>query len=317
MSYPPIEPYEHGMLDAGDGNQIYWEACGNPAGKPAVVLHGGPGSGCTPGMRRLFDPARYRIILFDQRGCGRSRPHASDPATSLSHNDTTHLIRDIESLRETLGVQRWLVFGGSWGSTLALAYAQRHPAQVSEMVLVSVTSTRRSEIDWLYRGVARFLPQQWEQFRDTLPAEHHANLVAGYAAMMSQSDPAGRLRYAQAWCVWEDAVVAHETSGKPGQYSGKPREAMLAFVRICSHFFANAAWLDEGVLLANAHRLAPIPGVLIHGRLDLGGPLDTAWQLAKAWPSAQLHIVDDAGHTGNATTGQLIRQALDRFAAAK
>jgi proline iminopeptidase len=316
VSYPPLEPYEHGMLDTGDGNLVYWEACGNPHGVPALVLHGGPGSGCTPGMRRLFDPDRYRIVLFDQRGCGRSRPHASDPTTSLLANTTAHLITDIELLREALGVPRWLLFGGSWGSTLALAYAQTYPARVSQMVLVSVTTTRPAEIDWLYCGVARFLPQQWEQFRDALPAERRYDMVAGYAAMMEHPDPAERMRYAKAWCAWEDAVISHESSGRPGRYSAKSAQAMLAFVRICSRYFANAAWLDDDALLAGARTLAGIPGVLIHGRLDLGSPLDTAWQLAKAWPSAQLHIVDDAGHTGNATTGQLIRQALDSFAAA-
>ncbi|MGQ0840878.1 prolyl aminopeptidase [Actinokineospora sp.] len=312
--YPRIEPHEHGLLDVGDGNRVYWEVCGNPDGKPAVVVHGGPGSGCGPGNRDFFDPARYRLVLFDQRGCGRSTPHASDPATDMRHNTTDHLIADMERLREHLGIERWLLSGSSWGSTLALAYAERFPHRVSEIVLTAVTTTRRYEIDWLYRGVARWFPAQWERFRDHLPEADRADIVAGYARLMESPDPDVRARAAIAWCAWEDAVVSLEPNGQACPYSDRPPDALLALVRICAHYFSHGAWLDEGALLRDAGRLAGIPGILLHGRLDLSGPLDTAWELARAWPDADLVVVDDSGHTGSDTMLARKRGALDRFA---
>jgi len=311
----PIEPYDHGMLDVGDGNRIYWEQCGDPAGKPALVVHGGPGSGCSTGMRRAVDPARYRVVLFDQRGCGRSVPHASDPAADMSVNTTWHLIEDMERLREHLRIERWLLSGGSWGSTLALAYAERHPERVSEIILVGVTMTRRVDIDWLYRGVARFFPEEWERFRSYLPAdERNGDLVAAYARLMEHPDPGVRLRTAQEWTAWEDAVISLEEKGRPGAYSDRERDALLALVRICTHYFSHAAWLEEGAILRDAGRLAGIPGALIHGRLDLGGPLDTAWLLARAWPDATLHAVADSGHTGSPAMQERIAAAADAFA---
>ncbi|MBM0257395.1 prolyl aminopeptidase [Micromonospora sp. 4G55] len=313
--YPPIEPYDHGMLDVGDGNAVYWEVCGNPDGKPALVVHGGPGSGCGTGVRRFFDPARYRIVLFDQRGCGRSTPHASDPATDLRHNTTHHLVADMERLREHLGVRRWLLHGGSWGSTLILAYAQRHPERVSEIVINAVTSTRRSEIDWLYRGVGRFFPQQWDRFLAGAPGTpRDGDVVGAYARLMADPDPAVRERATVDWCAWEDAVVSAEAVTSP--YSDRPSAARMAMVRICSHYFAHGAWLEEGVLLRDAHRLAGIPGVLIHGRLDLSSPLDTAWQLHRAWPDSELIVVEQAGHFGTDETRGHVVRALDRFATA-
>ena len=315
MTYPPIEPYDHGMLDTGDGNLIYWEACGNPEGKPALVVHGGPGSGCSTGARRSFDPDRYRVVLFDQRGCGRSLPHAADPATDMSTNTTGHLLRDMEALREHLGIERWLIFGGSWGATLTLAYAERYLERVSEIVLVSITTTRRSEIDWLYRGVATFFPEQWDRFRAGVPAaDRDGDLVPAYARLMEHPDPEVRDRASIDWCDWEDAVISQETNGRPGLYGGRPPAARLALVRICARYFAHGAWLEEGVLLRDAGRLAGIPGVLIHGRHDMGGPVGTAWELARAWPGAHLIVVEDAGHTGSAVTQQEIVGALDRFA---
>ena len=311
--YPLIEPYASGMLDVGDGNLVYWEACGNPTGKPALVVHGGPGSGCTPGMRRFFDPDRYRVVLFDQRGCGRSTPHASDPATDMRHNTTWHLVADMELLREHLGIDRWLLYGGSWGSTLILAYAQQHPQRVSEIVISSVTTTRRSEIDWLYRGVGRFFPRQWERFLAGAPGtSSDGDIVAAYAQLMNHTDAAVREQAAADWCAWEDAVLSGETNTNP--YSDRPSAALLAFVRICSHYFAHGAWLEEGALLRDARRLSGIPGVLIHGRLDFSGPLHTAWELHHAWPGTQLIVVEDAGHLGTATTRDHILHALDRFA---
>ncbi|MEV4114635.1 prolyl aminopeptidase [Nonomuraea sp. NPDC049695] len=313
--FPPIEPYDHGHLDTGDGHLVYWEVCGNPSGKPALVVHGGPGSGCTPGQRRWFDPERYRIILFDQRNCGRSRPHASDPDADLSSNTTHHLVADMERLREHLGVNRWLLYGGSWGSTLMLAYAEAFPERVSEMVFAGVTTTRRYEIDWLYRGVGRFFPEQWQRFREGVPeAERDGDLLAAYARLTSDPDPAVRAQAARDWTAWEDAVISLETNGKPNAYSDRPPDALLALTRICSHYFANAAWLEEGALLRDAHRLAGIPGVLIHGRFDLGAPLQYAWELAQAWPDARLVVVDDSGHTGSTTMNMEILTALDAFA---
>jgi proline iminopeptidase len=313
--YPAIEPYDHGMLDVGDGNRVYWETCGNPDGKPALVVHGGPGSGCSTSMRRSFDPARYRAVLFDQRGCGRSTPHASDPATDMRVNTTEHLLSDMERLRAHLGIDRWLLYGGSWGSTLSLAYAERHPDRVSEIVLVAVGTTRRSEIDWLYRGVGRFFPEEWQRFRAGVPEpDRDGDLLAAYARLMEDPDPAVRARAARDWTAWEDAVISLESKGRPGAYSDRPPDALVAFVRICARYFANGAWLEEGALLRDAGRLAGIPGVLIHGRLDLGGPLVTAWELARAWPGAELHVVEDSGHTGSPEMGAAIGRALDRFA---
>lgn len=308
--YPPIEPYDHGLLDVGDGNRVYWETCGNPDGKPALVVHGGPGSGCGIGSRRYFDPRRYRVVLFDQRGCGRSTPHASDPATDMSMNTTEHLLADMELLRGHLGIERWLLYGGSWGSTLILAYAERHPERVSEIVLLGVTTSRRSEIDWLYRGVGRFFPEEWERFRAGVPDD---DLLAGYARRMEDPDADVRAKAATEWLAWEDAVISLEPNGRPNAYSDKPPDAQLAFVRICAHYFSHGAWLEEGALLRDAYRLAGIPGVLIHGRLDLGSPVVTAWELARSWPDAQLVVVGDSGHTGSDTMRTEALAATDRF----
>lgn len=315
LKYPPIEPYEHGMLDVGDGNQVYWETCGNPDGKPALVVHGGPGSGCTEGHRRNFDPAKYRVILFDQRGCGRSTPHASDPATDMSVNTTHHLIADMELLREHLGVEKWLLYGGSWGSTLILAYAERYPHRVSEIVILAVTTTRRAEIDWLYRGVGRFFPEAWDAFRDGVPeADRDGDLVAAYARLMDNPDPDVRAKAAADWLTWEDAVISAESNGRPGSYSDRPPLASLALVRICSHYFSHGVWLEEGAVLRDAGRLKGIPGKLFHGRLDMGGPAHTAWELVKAWPDADLTVVEDSGHTGSETMNRLKQEALDVLA---
>ena len=312
--YPPIEPYEQGMLDVGDGNLVHWEVCGNPRGKPALVVHGGPGSGCNPRMRRYFDPDAYRIVLFDQRGCGRSTPHAADPAADMRHNTTGHLLSDMEQLREHLGIERWLLYGGSWGSTLLLAYAERHPSRVSEIVVNGVTTTRRREIDWLYRGVGRFFPEQWDRFRAGVPeAGHGGDLVAAYARLMESDDRAVREKAADGWCRWEDAVVSLEPSGGPDVYSGRLSDARIALVRIAAHYFAHGAWLEEGALLRDAERLNGIAGTLFHGRLDLSSPLETAWELGRVWTDAELVVVDDSGHKGSATMRSRVIGALERF----
>jgi proline iminopeptidase len=316
--YPVVEPYDSGLFDVGDGQRIYWEVCGNPDGKPAVVLHGGPGSGCTPGMRRQFDPSRYRVVLFDQRNCGRSLPHAAESGTDLAANTTQHLIADIEALRKHLGIEQWLVWGGSWGSTLTFAYAERFPKRVSEIVLVAITTTTRAEVDWLYGGVSRYFPEAWDRFRSFVHAAPDANgteVVETYNQLLQGPDTALREQAAREWCRWEETVVAgdagHTTSH---EYDTNPRRWM-AFARICAHYFANAAWLEDGELLANAFRLHGIPGVLVHGRRDLGGSPRLAWQMAQAWRDAELVIIDGAGHgSGPGMTDALIA-ALDQFAA--
>ncbi|WP_083211237.1 prolyl aminopeptidase [Mycolicibacterium porcinum] len=310
-------PIDDGLLDVGDGNRVYWQRRGNPDGRPVLIVHGGPGSGRSHHAHKSFDPEHFRVVSFDQRGCGDSVPSAADPTTDMGANTTEHLLADIELLREHLGIDHWLLYGGSWASTLILAYAQRHPERVTGIILVGVTMTRPQEIDWLYHGLRLLLPVEWERFRSGVPAEDRdGNLVEAYRQLMESPDLATREQAARDWCAWEDAVIAHETLGAPGQYSAKPNIAKLAFVRICTHYFAHGAWLDDGQLLRDAHRLAGIPGVLIHGRLDLSGPLLTAWELAQEWPTAKLRIIDDAGHTGSPAMAKAIADAIASLSAA-
>jgi proline iminopeptidase len=313
--YPPIEPYETGMLDVGDGQSVYWEASGDPDGKPAVTLHGGPGSGSAPSWRRWFDPTRYRIVQFDQRGSGLSTPPVGDLGTDLSTNTTHHLIADIERLRAHLGIERWLVVGASWGVTLGLAYAERYPERVTAMILLSITMTRARDVRWFARDVGRFFPEEWERFRAAVPmAERDGDLVAAYDRLLNgDADAAVRLQAARDWVAWEDAVLSLEE----GYVSPHPRWAdepyMVTFARLVTHYFAHAAWLEDDELLRNADRLGGIPGVLVHGRLDLGGPPDVAWSLAKAWPGAELHFIS-GGHTGDAEMDRILLDSTDRFA---
>lgn len=312
--YPELAPYDEGRLDVGDGQQLYWEISGAPTGKPAVVLHGGPGGGSRPARRGWFDPSGYRRVQFDQRGCGRSSPSVSDVATDLSTNTTEHLIADIERLREHLGIDRWLVCGGSWGVTLGLAYAQRHPERVTELVFVAVTMTRASDVHWLYHEVGRFFPVEWARFRAGVPADQRdGDLVAAYNQLLNEhADPAVRGKAAKSWCDWEDAVVSLEDGWTPNPRYADPVFRMT-FARLCAHYFSHAAWLDDGALLRGADRLAGIPGVLIHGCFDLGSPPDVPWLLAQAWPDAELHLVR-AGHSrGNEMVERLV-DATDRFA---
>jgi proline iminopeptidase len=314
--YPEIAPYQHGKLDVGDGNLIYWETCGNPRGKPVVVLHGGPGSGCTAWHRRMFDPSAYRVVLFDQRNCGRSTPSASALTTDLANNNTANLIADVELLREQLHIDRWMLFGGSWGSTLALAYAERHPDRVTEIILWGVTTGRHKEFDWLFRGgVAVLFPEQWERLRNSLPAqERESDIVAAYYRLLNDSDSTIREQAALAWCRWESA-----TPGWPPTDSLSPRFAdpsfRMSFARLVTLYVHHNAWLDDGVLLRNAHTLANIPGVLVNGRYDLQAPIAWAYDLKRAWPRAELVIVDNAGHdpSNAGVTEQLVR-ATNLFA---
>ncbi len=310
--YPEIEPYEHGLLDVGDGHRVYWETCGNPAGKPALVLHGGPGSGCTPGPRRAFDPAAYRVVLFDQRGCGRSLPHAGATADALIGNTTDHLVADIERLREHLGIDRWLLFGGSWGSVLGLVYAERHPERVAEMVLMGIATGRRAETDLLTRGLGRLFPEAWRSFREGVPATaRDGDLAAAYARLLVDPDPAVCDRAARAWTAWEDAIIPNTP---PSPRFADPAYR-LAFARIVTHFWSHGSWLDEGSVLRDAGTLAGIPAVLVQGVLDLGNLLGTPWELARAWPGAELVLIDDAGHNTTDGMRQALVAATDRFAA--
>ncbi|MEV6975302.1 prolyl aminopeptidase [Kitasatospora sp. NPDC093806] len=310
--YPPTSPYDHGFLETGDGNRIYYEQLGSPGGKPVLYVHGGPGAGAPKRPTRAWDPACYRVIRFDQRNCGRSTPHASDPAADMSLNTTRHLIDDMERLREHLGVERWLLNGASWGSTLLLAYAQQYPERVSEIIIQAVTMTRPTETHWLYRGAGLFHPEAWDRFRAGVPAaERDGDLLAAYARLMEHPDREVRRRAAADWLAWEDAVISDEPNGVPGMYSDREVDDQIAFVRICAHFFSNGAWLEPDQLLRDAHRLAGIPGVLVHGRHDLGSPVQTAWELAKAWPDARLRIFEDSGHVGSEAMQAAVREAIE------
>jgi proline iminopeptidase len=312
--FPPTVPYDQGMLDVGDGNLVYWEICGNPDGKPAVIVHGGPGAGCRPGQGKLFDPDRYRIVLFDQRGCGRSTPSASDPATDLSVNTTDHLIEDMERLRVHLGIEQWLLSAHSWGCTLSLAYAERYPAHVSQMVLAAVTTIRPREIDWLYRGAGRFFPEQWERFVAESGVSRDDDLLAAYARLTSHPDAAVREKATADFDAWEKTLVSPEMTTAP-VVTDRPSPFLLALIRITAHYFSHAAWLEDGVLIREAGRLAAIPGLLIHGRVDLSVPPDTAWELSRAWPGAELHIFEGEGHLGGDASRDCMLDTYRRFAA--
>ncbi|MFD1152652.1 prolyl aminopeptidase [Saccharothrix hoggarensis] len=306
MLYPEIEPYDHGMLDVGDGHLLYWEVCGNPDGKPAVVLHGGPGSGCTPRVRRYFDPEAYRVVLFDQRGCGRSTPHAGAPAVDLSTNTTDHLVDDLERLREFLGIDRWLVFAASWGSVLGLVYAERFPHRVSEMVHAGVATGRRTETDLLTTGLAPMFPEAYARFRELAPSGDPA---AGYLDLLLSPDPAVHLRAAAEWCAWEDALQPLTT----GAFRFDRPEAGLAFARLVTHYWAHGSWLPEGIVLEEAWKLAGIPGVIVQGALDLGNLIGTPFELAHAWPDAELVLVQETAHGGSDAMTAARRAAADKF----
>lgn len=297
--YPPIEPYDSGMLDVGDGQQLYWEVSGNPDGKPAVFVHGGPGGGTNPAQRRFFDPQAYRIVLFDQRGCGRSTPSVADGA-DLSVNTTSALVADLERLREHLGIDRWLVFGGSWGSTLSLAYAQAHPQRATELVLRGIFLLRDSEIDWFYRGgAAELYPDAWEGYlapiAEGLRADPSADPVELYHRLLHSPDDAVAEQAAVAWSVWEGSTSQLLPDPQHVSDSEEPRFA-LAFARIENHYFVNHGFLEPDQLLRDAGRLAEIPGVIVQGRYDVVCPATSAWALHRAWPSARLELVPDAGH---------------------
>jgi proline iminopeptidase len=308
--YPAIDPYRTGYLDTGDGHQVYWEMSGNPEGKPAIFLHGGPGAGCSPAHRRLFDPQKYRVLLFDQRGCGRSKPHAS-----LDHNTTWDLLKDMEKLRGIMGVEQWLVFGGSWGSTLALAYAETHPEQVSELVVRGIFTLQPREIAWYYQeGASNLFPDLWEKFLAPIPEAERGDLVKAYSKRLTGTDSQAQLEAARAWSIWEGSTIKLLPSKQNSNSYGQDQFA-LAFARIENHYFVNGGWMEPGQLIRDAHRLKKIPGIIIQGRYDVCTPAVTAWELHKAWPEAEFVMVDDAGHAFDepGIMNQLIA-ATDRFA---
>lgn len=294
--YPRIDPHETGLLDVGDGQQIYYEVSGNPHGKPAVYLHGGPGGASSPAQRQVFDPAKYRIVLFDQRGCGNSLPHASAPDADLSSNTTWHIVADIEALREHLGIDRWLVCGGSWGSTLALAYGQTHPASVSELILRGIFTLRKSELDWFYEGGASAIyPDLWEGFLEPVPVGERGRLIEAYSRLLNDPDPAVHGPAAKAWALWESATITLLRDDDLVDHFTEDAFA-IAFARIENHFFMNAGWYDDGQLITDAVKLRDIPGVIIQGRYDMCTPATTAWDLHKVWPEAEFKMIPDAGH---------------------
>jgi proline iminopeptidase len=309
-----VEPYESGLLEVSDGHILYWETVGNPAGTAAVYLHGGPGGGSTPGARRNFDPSGFRAVLFDQRGCGRSRPLASGPDPDLSTNTTAHLVADIERLRERLGIDRWVVVGVSWGVTLGLVYAQRHPERVIAMVLGAVTAGTRREIDWITRDMGRVFPREWEQFAAAVPpAERNGDLATAYARLLANPDPQIRESAALQWCIWEDTHVSLMPGWTPTLRYEDPTFRVI-FARLVTHYWSHGCFLTDYQVLNGMDRLAGIPAVLVHGRYDVSGPLDTAWQLHRAWPSSRLVVLDDAGHGGGSFTSELVA-ALNSFRA--
>ena len=291
--YPELDVYDSGMLSVDARHQVYYEQCGNPKGKPVVILHGGPGAGCSAKMRRFHDPKAYRIVLFDQRGSGRSTPHAD-----LVDNTTWDLVADIETLREHLGILRWQVFGGSWGSTLALAYAQAHPSRATELVLRGIFMLRRWELEWFYQeGAGRLYPEAWDQYLQAIPEVERADLISAYHRRLTSHSEATRLAAARAWSVWEasTSLLLPDEAFIDGH---KDAHFALSFARIESHYFVHGGFFDvEDQLLRDAHRLHGIPGVIVHGRYDVVCPVQNAWDLHKAWPESRLQISPSAGHS--------------------
>jgi proline iminopeptidase len=298
MSVQPPEPFATGSLDVGDGHVLFYEQVGNPDGTPVVYLHGGPGSGCTPGARGNFDVRRHRAVLFDQRAAGRSTPHASDADVHWDSIDMDHHIGDIERLREHLGIQRWIVFGLSWGSVLGLTYAERHPGRVTAVVLAAVSTGTAADIDWLTVHAGRFFPAEWHDFCDHIPPRLRGmRIVDAYHSMLMDPDPAVHMAAAIAWCRWEDSHVATTPGATPNPRYDDAR-FRLGFARQVTHCWRNNSWLDDDEIIRNAGRLAGIPGWLIHGRLDVSSPLDAPWRINRAWPDSRLIVVDSDGHGG-------------------
>lgn len=306
--YPPIDPFDQRMIDVGDGHRVYVEQCGNPDGIPVVVLHGGPGGGCSPAMRRYFDPAVFRVVLFDQRGCGRSRPHAS-----VNHNTTWHLVDDIELIRKSLEISDWVVFGGSWGATLALIYAQAHPSHVQHIVLRGVFLMTQAELDWFYGGGAgKFWPEVWARFVALIPEDERDDLIQAYHRRLFSGNIALETRYAKAWSAWENALASIHSNGITGD---SPGDYARAFARLENHYFSNSGFLNfDGQILAHMGRIEHIPGVIVQGRYDMICPPDRAYALSEVWKNCELKMVHNAGHALSepGISAELVR-AMDRI----
>ena len=309
--YPEIQPYDTGTLPVDERHTLYYEQCGNPDGKPVVLLHGGPGGGCSDKMRRFHDPEKYRIVLFDQRGSGRSTPHAD-----LVDNTTWHLVEDIETLRVKLGIDRWQVFGGSWGSTLALAYAETHPKRVTELVLRGIFMLRRWELEWFYQeGASRLFPEAWEHYIKAIPVTERHDLISAFHRRLTSDDDKTRLAAAKAWSVWEGATSFLHIDEDFANSHEDPQFA-LAFARIENHYFVNSGFFEvDDQLLRDAGNLADIPGVIVHGRYDVVCPVQNATDLHKAWPKSELVITPASGHSAfEAETVDALVRATDAFA---
>lgn len=310
--YPQIDPLEQGMLDVGDGHRIYWEVSGNPRGTPVVFLHGGPGAGCTPDHRRFFDPDFYRIILFDQRGCGRSTPHAE-----IESNTTWHLVSDMEQLRAHFEIDTWMILGGSWGSALALAYAQMHPASTAAVILRGVFTLRSAELAWYYQdGASWVFPEYWDDFIAPIPMDERWNLIEAYRRRLVHHDRRVQLQAAKAWSLWEGRTIRLEPNEAVSADFEDPDFAM-AFARIENHYFMHGGFFDEGQLIRDMHRLDGIPGAIVQGRYDMVTPCRTAWEVSRRWAGSELHVVDRAGHAADepGIISALI-EATDRFRSA-
>ncbi|OWU86016.1 proline iminopeptidase [Oceanicola sp. 22II-s10i] len=308
--YPPIDPFDRRMLEVGNGHTVYMEQSGKPDGIPVVVLHGGPGGGCSPAMRRYFDPEKYHVILFDQRGCGRSRPHASVYA-----NTTWDLVRDIEQIRETVGVERWAVFGGSWGATLALIYAQTHPDRVSHLILRGVFLMTQAELDWFYGGGAgNFWPEAWARFAGIIPEDERDDMIAAYHKRLFSGNQAEEVRYARAWSQWENALASMSSSGLGGE---PPGDYARAFARLENHYFTNNGFLEEdGHILNRMDRIGDIPGVIVQGRYDMICPPRMAYELSSRWPNSELRMASHSGHAlSEPQISEELVRAMDRIAA--
>jgi len=307
--YPPLEPFDQRMVEVGQGHKIYMEQCGNPTGIPVVVLHGGPGGGCSPAMRRYFDPRVYRVILFDQRGCGRSRPHAS-----VEDNTTWHLVADIEKIRDLLDIDAWMAFGGSWGATLALAYAQSHPDRVRHIILRGVFLMTRAELDWFYGGGAgKFWPETWARFVALIPENERSDLIAAYYQRLFSGDKAEEIRYGRAWSAWENALASIHSSGVSGE---SPGDYARAFARLENHYFMNSGFMEfDGQILANMGRISHIPGTIVQGRYDMICPPVSAWKINDLWPSSELRMIRNAGHAQSepGISAELVR-VMDQIA---
>lgn len=310
--YPPVDPFDQRMVSVGQGHKIYVEQCGNPGGIPVVVMHGGPGGGCSPAMRRYFDPDVYRVILFDQRGCGRSRPHAS-----VTDNTTWHLVADIETIRRELDIETWLTFGGSWGATLSLIYAQAHPDRVRQLVLRGVFLMTRAELDWFYGGGAgKFWPETWQRFVSLIPPDERNDIISAYHRRLFSGDLQLEIRYGRAWSAWENALASIHSSGTSGE---GPGEYARAFARLENHYFINGGFLEsDDQILSHMDRIAHIPGIIVQGRYDMICPPTSAWRLAEHWPAAELKMIRNAGHALSepGISLELVR-VMDRIAEAE